>query len=217
MNRYSSGEAIILENRRIGEIHRGVSLFTPDSGVVRAIAYGAYSHKGSLRGVTVPFVHGTVWLYHEPARSRIKLTDIDVIHMFHEIREDLLRFYSAGLWSEVVLRSFGGGEAACELFDLFREALQILCSCNEGTTRRLSAQFQLRFLALAGAPVDPEHIRKPAIRRFVEAAYASDLYEAIRIAIDDEEMRGIQRALYRRLERTVEGELRTVRSAGGLL
>lgn len=217
MNRYSSGEAIILENRRIGEIHKGVSLFTPDSGVVRAIAYGAYSHKGSLRGVTAPFVYGTVWLYHEPARSRIKLTDIDVIHMFHEIREDLLRFYSAGLWSEVVLRSFGGGEATAELFGLFRQSLELLCFSDESRTRRLSAQFQLRFLALAGAPVDPGHIRKAATRRFVEASYESSLEQAIGITIDDEEMSGIQRALYRRLERTVEGELRTVRSAGGIL
>ncbi len=217
MNRYRSGEAIIIENRRIGEIHKGVSLFTPDDGIIRAIAYGAYSHRGSLRGVTAPFVHGTVWLYHEPARSRIKLTDIDVIQMFHEIREDLLRFYTAGLWSEIVLRSFGGGEAATELFDLFRQSLAMLCSCDEPATKRLSAQFQLRFLALAGAPVDPAHIREPAIRRFVEASYEVQLEDAVAVPVEAEEMRGVQRALFRRLERTLEGELRTVRSSGGVL
>ena len=199
MNRYSSSDAIILENRRVGEHHKGLTLFTPYEGIVRAIAYGAYSHKGSLRGVTAPYMHGTAFLYHEPARGRTKL------------------FYTAGLWAEMVLRSFGGGEASDDLFRLLLEGLMLLDAADEERTRVLSAQVQLRYLSIAGAPVDPDHVRDPAVRPFVEAAYSQSLAESLTAPPAPGELSSIQRALFRRLERVVEGPLRTVRSSGGIL
>ncbi|MFP4644497.1 MAG: DNA repair protein RecO [Spirochaetales bacterium] len=217
MNRYTSSEAIILENRRIGEQHKGLTLFTPDEGIVRAIAYGGYSHKGSLRGVTAVYTHGTAFLYHEPARGRTKLSDIEVRSMFHGIREDVLRFYTAGLWAEMVLRSFGGGEASADLFRLLLEGLTLLDAAEEERTRVLSAQVQLRYLSIAGAPVDPDHVRDPDVRPFVEAAYSHSLAESLAVPPPAAELTGIQRALFRRLERVVEGPLRTVRSSGGIL
>lgn len=217
MNRYASSESIILENRRIGEQHKGLTLFTPDEGIVRAIAYGAYSHKGSLRGVTAPYVYGTAFLYREPAKARTRLSDIEVHSMFHGIREDVLRFYTAGLWAEMVLRSFGGGEASAELFALLLEGLILLDTADETRTRVLSAQVQLRYLSIAGAPVDPDHVRDPEARPFVDAAYSDSLAGSLETPVDSGTLSGIQRALFRRLERVVEGPLRTVRSSGGIL
>ncbi|MFW6368324.1 MAG: DNA repair protein RecO [Spirochaetota bacterium] len=217
MNRYEIFEVIVLENRRIGEHHKGLSLFSAEHGIVRAIAFGGYSHKGSLRGVTVPFVYGTAYLYHEESRDRTKLTDMDVHSMFHGIREDLLRFYTAGMWAEMVLRSYGGGEAAGELFRLLRDGLTLLEGASEACARRLSAQVQLRYLELSGAPVDPDSVRDEPSRRFVRAAFDHTLSESLSTEISDADIRRVQTALTRRLERLLEGELRTVRSSGGLL
>ena len=52
MNRSHSTDAIVLKNTRIGEIHKGVVMLTSDEGLVNAIAHGAYSQKGKLRGTT---------------------------------------------------------------------------------------------------------------------------------------------------------------------
>ena len=217
MNRYASSDAIILENRRVGEQHKGLTLFTPDEGIVRAIAYGAYSHKGSLRGITAPYVHGMAFLYHEPGRGRTRLSDMEVHSMFHGIRENVLRFYTAGLWAEMVLRSYGGGEASADLFALLLDGLTLLDTAGEERTRVLSAQVQLRYLSIAGAPVDPEHVRDPGVRPFIEAAYSYSLADSLSLTVGPRELSGIQRALFRRLERVVEGPLRTVRSSGGIL
>lgn len=217
MKRYEISEVIVLENRRVGEHHKGLSLFSAEHGIVRAIAFGGYSHKGSLRGVTIPFVHGTAYFYHEEAKDRTKLTDMDVHSMFHGIREDVLRFYIAGLWAEMVLRSYGGGEAAGELFMLLREGLALLEGANEALARRLSAQVQLRYLDLAGAPVDPDSVRDKPSMRFVRAAYDHTLSDSLETEISEADIRRVQTALTRRLERLLEGELRTIRSSGGLL
>lgn len=226
MDRYEQVEAIILENRRIGEKHKGVALYTQHEGVIRAIAYGGYSHKGSLRGVTAPFVHGTAWLYREPGRdssgassprSRIKLSDFDPVRMNHELREDLLRFYTAGLWAELVMRSYGGGEATFDTFSLLRQALALLCEAEGSGVRRLSVQVQLRYLELAGAPVDPDHVRGEIARQVVVSSYELPLERAASLPLDSKELSRIQRALYRRIERLIEGPLRTVHSSGGVL
>ncbi len=150
MGRNETCRAIVLRAYRIGEIHVGVTLFTEVNGLVQAIAHGANSRNGKLRGLTNPFCYGTVYLYHDPVKKSTKVSDFDVQDFFIGLRESVRRYYTASLWSEVVLKSFGGGESAPPLFTLFVESLKLLDTASEPMAGRLSVQFLARYLSMVG-------------------------------------------------------------------
>lgn len=154
MGRNHSTPAIVLRTYRIGELHRGVVLLTPEEGLVRAIAHGALSARGRLRGATVPFCSGECFLYTDPVRQSVKITDMQPADYFVGIREDIKRFYTASLWTELILKTFASGGSTRELYALFLGALHLL---DRGVTQAadlISIQFLWRFLALAGSRPD---------------------------------------------------------------
>ena len=148
MNRNSETDVIILKNSRIGDIHKGVTMLSPQQGLLSAIAHGAYSQKGKLRGVTNPFCYGRCYLYTDPVKKSIKITDLSVNDFFSGLRESVTRFYSASLWAELVLKTFGGGAESDRLFALLLDALRALDSATD--FRPVSIQFLWRYLETAG-------------------------------------------------------------------
>mgnify|MGYP001060040846 CR=1 FL=1 len=156
MERRHTTPAIILRAYRIGEIHRGVVMLTPDEGLVRAIAHGALSQKGKLRGSTVPVTLGDCFLYNDPVRQSVKITDMRPTEHHVGLREDIKRFYTASLWTELILQTYAAGGSTGELFHLFTESLRLLDHGNGDVADRISIQFLWRFLALAGSRPDLE-------------------------------------------------------------
>jgi DNA repair protein RecO (recombination protein O) len=157
MNRSHSTPAIVLKNNRIGEIHKGVVMLTPGEGLVRAIAHGAYSQKGKLRGTTNLFCCGTCYLYTDPVKQSTKVTDFDVESYFSGIRDDLVRFYTASLWAESVLKTYATGGESAALFRLFVRALGELERRPASEAERVSIHFVWRFLEYSGMQPDLEH------------------------------------------------------------
>ncbi len=154
MNRSSQTEAIVLRNTRIGEIHKGVTLLTPDDGLVRAIAHGAYTQKGKLRGTTNLFCCGTCYLYTDRQRDSVKITDFTVRDFFVPIREDIVRFYTASLWAEAIIKTHAGGADSTRLFSLLIESLHELEVRPPDDAVRASVQFVWRFLGISGLQPD---------------------------------------------------------------
>jgi DNA repair protein RecO (recombination protein O) len=188
MDRRRSTPAIILRAYRIGEIHRGVVMLTPEEGLVRAIAHGALSQKGRLRGSTVPFTLGECYLYTDPVRQSVKVTDMQAACHFVGLREDIKRFYTASLWTELILKTFASGGSADLLFVLFTDALRLLDASDREEADRISIQFLWRFLDLAGSrpdldvcacsgetlPPDVPVYYAPAETGFCAEAYSTD-------------------------------------------
>jgi DNA repair protein RecO (recombination protein O) len=152
--RHSATEAIVLKTTAIGEIHKGVTLFTPDGGLVTAIAHGAKKMASRLRSATEPFCLSRVYLYEDPVRRSVKITDMEPIQAFDSLRRSLRHFYTVSTWAEVVLRSFGGGEQSRELYALFRNCLREADARVAEEIPRLSVQFGWRFLGLEGSRPD---------------------------------------------------------------
>lgn len=148
MNRTSTTDAIILRNSRIGDIHKRVTMLTPDQGLLSAIAHGAYSRKGTLRGVTNPFCYGRCYLYTDPVKQSVKITDLSVHEFFPGLRESITRFYSASLWAELLLKTFGGGGQSEPLFTLLLSALRALDSAVDFSP--VTIQFLWRYLETGG-------------------------------------------------------------------
>lgn len=156
MNRSHRTEAIVLRNHRIGDIHRGVVMLTPE-GLVRAIAHGAHSPRGKLRGTTTMFCCGTAYLYSDRSRDSVKITDFDVRNYFSAIREDLVRYYTASLWAESVLRTYGGGRESALLYELLVQSLGELERRPPAQAELVSVHFVWRFLEYGGMQPDLHH------------------------------------------------------------
>lgn len=154
MFRHSVTQAIVLQSRQFGEIHKSVTLFTPGEGLVTAVAHGAKKMGSRLRSTTEVFCLSRVFLYMDPVRRTYKITDMEGLRLFHGIRASLARYYAASLWAEVVLKSFAGGDSAGPLFGLLRESLSLCEEASPQTARCLSLQFLWRFLALTGHAPD---------------------------------------------------------------
>ncbi len=125
-------------------------MFTPGEGLVRAIAHGANTARGKLRGSTVPFCSGRAYLYTNPATQSTKITDMDATEFFSGIRGDLKKFYTASLWAELILKTFASGGATAGLYILFRSALAELNQRPVAAADLVSVQFIWRFLGFSG-------------------------------------------------------------------
>lgn len=149
MERNATCKGIVLRNYRIGEMHKGVVLLSDRFGLVSAIAHGAYSQKGKLRGVTNMFCSGTFYLYHNPTKNSTKITDVAVDEFHRRIRDELSSFYAASLWAEIIVKSYAGGEDGARVFALLRNALGAL-EREIDVASRASVQFIWRYLAILG-------------------------------------------------------------------
>ena len=154
--RNSIESAVVLQAARMGEIHRRVTLFTGERGVVYATAHGAGKAVSKLKPAAIPFTVITAYLYHDPVRNSFKVTDVEARNMHPSIRADLRKFFTASLWVEIVLRSHGGGTHAGGLYALLVEALQRLDGAAEPDIGLLSAQVLWRSLQHLGITPDLE-------------------------------------------------------------
>lgn len=150
MLRTFSVEGIVLLTDRFGEIHKRVTLFTGGRGILSAVAHGALKPAGKLKSLTELFVRGRFYLYRDPVKENMKITDAECLNAHPRLRTSLARFYAASLFSEILLKSHGGGEASRSLYRLLCEVLVLLDTNAEGDVIYLVLQFILRFLHATG-------------------------------------------------------------------
>jgi DNA repair protein RecO (recombination protein O) len=107
MTRTPSYNALILRTRPSGESNREVTLLTAEEGLLRATVFGG--PKSRLRAYIAPYHQGTAWLYRDPVKDSLKVTDFDVRFWRPGIREDYDRTMAASAIAETILASHGGG------------------------------------------------------------------------------------------------------------
>jgi len=166
MNRSSQHRAIVLRISPLGDTHAVADLLTPEEGLLRATVYGLRGRRSSLRGLVVPFARGTAWLYRDPRRDSVKLTDFSVERYALVLQSDLRAFYHASLYAEVLWRSHASGDGGSESFALIGEALDLLegtsvpgatsgaAPRDEAWYRRLTVLVLWRYLAILGLQPD---------------------------------------------------------------
>lgn len=152
MKRNFRTEGIVLKNNRFAEIHKGLTLLSPEYGLMSAVAYGAYSPKGKLRGLTNPLCAGTFFVYRDPVKDSCKISDVDCREFFEGVRGSIVKFFVSSVWFELVLKTFGGDSR--ETFSLVMDSLRLLDSLEEGAAGRLLVQFIWRYLRLSGLAPD---------------------------------------------------------------
>lgn len=98
-------ETIVMHVSSFGEGHREALLLTKDAGLFRAAVFGGA--KSKLKALVSPWQSGTAWIYTDPVKKTVKITDFDVFQWRQGIRESLVRTWCASFCSELVQKAHG--------------------------------------------------------------------------------------------------------------
>lgn len=147
MNRSSSTQAIILSLRPLGENNSSVSLLTPEAGIVYAVLYGG--PKSRMRSLVAQWNSGKVWLYENPEKNQIKISDFEVTNYHASFSQNLYKSYAASLAAELAIktRCAGSTEQCFRLISGFLDGMEL---CDEEQSRLGLMRFLWRFLELLG-------------------------------------------------------------------
>jgi DNA repair protein RecO (recombination protein O) len=126
---------------------------TAEAGLVDAFVFGG--PKSRLRSLAAPYAAGRAFVYHDPVKDFLKLTDFEVRDSYPELREELGRLWSAGFVAEFLVKTSGGGGDYPQVLGLALDCLAALDSCAPGKAEALLFQFIWRFVELLGIGPDP--------------------------------------------------------------
>jgi DNA repair protein RecO (recombination protein O) len=136
-----TADATILQAFPFSETSKILRLLTATHGVQSVIARGARRPKSRYGGILEPFTDGVATFYLKDNRDLHALRDFDLERPRQPLGRDLVRFGTASLLAEIVLRT-GSEQASPEVFGAVRAAL--------GDLERVPAR-QLEAVALAHA------------------------------------------------------------------
>ena len=147
MNRSTSTSAIVLSLRPLGENNSSVTLLTSDNGIVYAVLYGG--PKSRLRSLVSQWNSGKVWLYENPEKNQIKISDFEVVNYHPSFSQNLFKSYAASLAAEIAIKTRCAGSASqCHrLVSGFLDGMEL---CDEEQSRLGLLRFLWRYLELLG-------------------------------------------------------------------
>ncbi len=148
-SRQIKSHAIILQTVRFMEMHKNLTLFLPEMGIVKAIAHGALKPKSRYGGRCELFSLVLVDLYFSPVKNQYSVREIEVVEYFTGIREVSNRYLLAGCWADLMVQTEALNEPA-KMFKLMLQALRFLNEVNVDGEIWLHLQFLLRSLAFGG-------------------------------------------------------------------
>ncbi|MBB6482566.1 DNA repair protein RecO [Spirochaeta isovalerica] len=154
MKRIQRSELIVLKSEKSGENHRLVTLFTSNSQIVRALAFGAAGSKSAMRGLTTPFCLCEGELYHDPVKDLWRITHLSGLDLYDGIRSDLKKFYTISLLAEIILKSYGGGDE--KAYALFKKTIGFIDRAEKAEdVEKLLVFYLWRYLKMSGVLSDP--------------------------------------------------------------
>lgn len=147
MNRSTSTSAIVLSLRPLGENNSSVTLLTPEAGILYAVLYGG--PKSRLRSLVSQWNSGRIWLYENPEKNQIKISDFEVTNYHSSFSQNLFKSYAASLAAELAIKTRCGGSASqCHrLVSGFLDGMEL---CDEEQSRLGLMRFLWRYLELLG-------------------------------------------------------------------
>jgi DNA repair protein RecO (recombination protein O) len=139
-------EAIILKGYNYGEADRILTLITPNSGKLRAVAKGVRRTKSRMSGHLDLFTRSSLLLAH--GRQLDIITQAETMESFRPMREDLTRL-SYGHYVSELLDSFSAEDLAN--YPLYALAVTAFRRLAESTSLDLVVRaFELQLLGLTG-------------------------------------------------------------------
>lgn len=222
MNRYTELDGIILKNSRIGEFHKGVRIFSPESGITEATAYGGYKPKSKIGPLVSPLSCGHFVLYHNPKARKPKIEDFSPEHTFIAIQSDLKKYYTVLTWFEIILRSHGGGDSSAGFYLNLISFMQLLENAPEDQIVYINIQCILRFLSILGFPPDIYLQKRNSMIEYTKESLSAGIFkyvdytsglspeQAVRIKLDRKDVVLLEDAVLSIVQTVLECRLNTL-------
>ncbi len=151
MERNIKTQAVVLSVRRYGDLHKAVTLLSPDLGLVDAIIYGG--RKGKKTALAPLFSINDMQLYHNPVKREYSVVEALSSFVSSSISEDLGLTYTASFFCEIISKS--PSDEPRWTFDLLCDALRALESHPENR-KRITASFIWKLMQISGTACDLE-------------------------------------------------------------
>lgn len=153
MQRAYSTPAVVINVKPVGENNSFITLISPHKGIIYATLYGG--SKSKLRSLVSLWNFGTIYLYENPEKNQIKITDFDVKNYHESFSKSLFKMYAASLAAEIAIktRCAGSNEHCFRLFCGFLDGLEL---SNEEQGRVGLIRFLWRYIELLGIQPDAQ-------------------------------------------------------------
>jgi DNA repair protein RecO (recombination protein O) len=146
-------EALALRARESPGGSRILTLMTAEAGLVDVFVFGG--PKSKLRSLAAPYAEGRAFIYLDPVKDFLKLSDFEVRDSFPELRDELERLWSAGLVAEFLVKTSGGGGDYPQVLELALKCLRTLDTCPPGVSEPPLLLFLWLYVELLGIGPDP--------------------------------------------------------------
>lgn len=155
MDRSVKTQAIVIRTARYGELHKIVTLLSPDLGIVSAVVYGG--RKGKRTALAPLFSVGTFQLYNNPVKKEYSIEEGVLSFVPTSIADDLESTYTASLMCELVMKT--PSDDPQPVFGLLKAALHHLesSSLEEPHSKRALIAFVWKLLQISGLAPDLEY------------------------------------------------------------
>ncbi len=152
MERSVQTQAIVVKTAKVGEMHKLLTLLSPDLGLVSVMIYGG--RKGKKTALAPLFSVGTFQLYHNPVRNEYSLEEAVSSFIPEAIMQDLQCTYAASLLCEIVTKT--STDDPKPIFETLKSALFAL-EKEPQDAQRIIISFIWKFLQISGLAPDLEY------------------------------------------------------------
>ncbi|HET6370653.1 MAG TPA: DNA repair protein RecO [Nitrospiria bacterium] len=118
--------AVVTGSMRLGEADKLITFFTLKKGKIKGAAPGARRMKNRFGSALEPFTHVSVVLFDRGGDRLARINQVDIVHSFHSLREDLEKIKHGVNMINLVNRLTPEAEANGKIFRLLIEGLSLL-------------------------------------------------------------------------------------------
>ncbi len=121
-------QAICLNRKKINTKSSYLTLFTRKMGIIEVYSYGSNNPKSPLNKGAQPFVYAN---YTISGKKSFKLSEVEVIDSFYNIREDYDKFLNASFLSKLVSMVIVDGANSKDIYEMFVNSIFIIRKNND--------------------------------------------------------------------------------------
>lgn len=142
-------EALVLKQFDLGEADKIITFYTLDQGKVRAVVKKARNSKNNkISAVVLPYCYNLIKVYKSNSLDRIN--NVDSIHRFDELRNNLDKMAYASYFSEMVEKAGMEYHPNQPLFKLLLTTLYKMSRESKKDLNKINIVFKLLFLKYIG-------------------------------------------------------------------
>ena len=139
---------IIIKQANYGEAHRMLTIFTAESGIIKAVRYGVKGKKSSNAAAFQMFCYGDFKL--RPSGGGIMTAvSADIIDGFYPVSEDIVKLSLLAYLSDITYRLLGEGNPDKRILALFLNTVYAAAYRDENLMK-LKAVYELKLMSAGG-------------------------------------------------------------------